>query len=140
MRMTDFDGAQGSAQTELLVCVKCCKGQSVSNENSRPGQQLFDALLQRSLPDGVHVRAVECLQNCNAGCTIALRGGNRWTYIYGGLDEVTDVDTLIDGAHCYHATSDGLIPWRDRPGHFKRHCVARIPPTDYFDQTRKANR
>lgn len=115
-------------RTEVLVCVKCRKGQAIPQDDRRPGQLLFDDLSQRDLPDGVQIHAVECLQNCEAGCTVALRGGNRWTYVYGGLDEVADIDTLVDGATRYHATADGLIPWRERPEHFKRNCVARIPP------------
>ena len=40
---------------------------------------------------------------------------------------------LIEGAALYHATADGLIPWRQRPEHFKRNCVARVPPLVFED-------
>ena len=71
---------------------------------------------------------VKCLQNCDRGCTVALRGGTRWTYVFGNLLDATQTDMLIDGVARYHAASDGLIPWRERPEHFKRNCIARIPP------------
>ena len=39
---------------------------------------------------------------------------------------VRSVADVIEGAALYHATKDGLIPWRERPEHFKRNCVARL--------------
>ncbi|MBP0484887.1 DUF1636 family protein [Sagittula salina] len=113
---------------ELLVCVKCRRGREIPEDDRRPGQALYDALAARVAPEGLRVTPVECLQNCEAGCTVALRGGDRWTYVFGNLDEVSHPDMVLDGAARYQATTDGLIPWRERPDHFKRNCVARIPP------------
>lgn len=118
-----------SAPVELLVCVKCLRGEEAPEDGIRPGQRLHDAIAARGLPEGVTLRAVECLQNCDQGCSVALRGGpQRWTYVYGNLHETSHPDLLAEGASLYHATSDGLIPWRARPEHFKRNCIARIPP------------
>lgn len=119
--------------TELLVCVKCRRGAEIPDDERRPGQRLYDSIVEKDLPDGVKVTAVECLQNCDHGCTVALRGGDRWTYIYGNIDEVSQPDLLVEGAALYNATADGLIPWRSRPEHFKRNCVARIPPLEVSD-------
>ncbi len=119
--------------TELLVCVKCRRGAEIPDDERRPGQRLYDSIAEKDLPEGVKVTAVECLQNCDHGCTVALRGDDRWTYIYGNIDEVSQPDLLIEGAALYNATADGLIPWRSRPEHFKRNCVARIPPLEVLD-------
>ena len=119
--------------TELLVCVKCRRGAEIPDDERRPGQRLYDSIVEKDLPEGVKVTAVECLQNCDHGCTVALRGGDRWTYIYGNIDEVSQPDLLVEGAALYNATEDGLIPWRSRPEHFKRNCVARIPPIEVSD-------
>lgn len=116
------------APTELLVCVKCRHGQDIPEDGERPGARLHAALSARGLPDGITLRAVDCLQNCDHGCSVALRGGNRWTYVFGNVDETSHSDMLAEGAALYHATADGLIPWRQRPEHFKRNCIARIPP------------
>ena len=114
---------------ELLVCIKCKRGTDVSEDGERPGTALFESLLSRNMPDGVTLTAVECLQNCESGCSVAMRGGaDRWTYVYGNLHEASDTDLLIDGVALYRDTNDGLIPWRQRPEHFKRNCIARIPP------------
>ncbi|MEI4263506.1 DUF1636 domain-containing protein [Roseovarius sp. D0-M9] len=116
--------------TELLVCVKCRRGHEISNEERRPGKVLFDTLGAMDLPGGLRVTAVECLSNCSQGCTVALRGAGRWTYIYGNLDEESQAETILEIAAQYNATADGLVPWRQRPEHIKRNCVARIPPLE----------
>lgn len=116
------------AMTELLVCVTCRRGREVPADDRRPGQCLYDRLQARDLPEGVRLVPVDCLQNCDHGCTVALRGGDRWTYVFGNVDEMSHPDVILDGAARYHATADGLIPWRERPEHFKRNCIARIPP------------
>jgi predicted metal-binding protein len=114
-----------------LICVKCKRGTDVTEDGERPGARLYDELQTRSLPEGVVLKAVECLQNCDHGCSVALRGGARkWTYVYGNLHEASHLDTLVEGAALYHETADGLIPWRSRPEHFKRNCIARIPPLE----------
>ncbi len=114
---------------ELLVCTTCRRGQPTDADAPRPGALLHDALAGGEIPPGVTLRAVECLSNCDHGCSIVLRGGDdRWTYVYGNFDETTDADMILDVAARYHATSDGLVPWRERPVHFRKNCIARIPP------------
>lgn len=115
--------------TELMVCVKCLRGLDKPEEGQRPGETLFDNLKTAEMPEGVKLTPVECLQNCDQGVSMVLRGGaKRWTYVYGNLHEVSHLDVILDGASRYHATTDGVIPWRERPEHFKRNCIARIPP------------
>ena len=68
------------------------------------------------------------LSNCDFGCSVVLRGGDqRWTYVYGNLDP-EKVAIVLDGVARYRATSNGLVPWRERPEHFRKNCIARIPP------------
>jgi predicted metal-binding protein len=118
-----------AAPVELLVCTTCRKGQPTDAEGPRPGAILHAALVDGGMPDGVTLRGVECLSNCDQGCSLVLRGGAaRWTYIYGNFDESTDAGMIMDVAAQYHAAPDGLIPWRERPVHFRKNCVARIPP------------
>lgn len=118
-------------ETELLVCTKCLRGQDAPENGQRPGEALFAAIRALEQPSGVRVTPVECLQNCDHGCTVALRGGDaRWTYVFANVDEVSHPAMILDGAAQYHDTEDGVIPWRARPEHFKRNCVARIPPQE----------
>ena len=116
---------------EVLVCSTCRAGMPTDIEGPRPGAQLADALLAKDWPAHVTVKTTECLYNCDSGCSVALRGGKRkWTYVYGNLHEASHLDTLVEGAALYHQTEDGLIPWRSRPEHFKRNCIARVPPLE----------
>ncbi|MGX9354514.1 DUF1636 family protein [Roseobacteraceae bacterium S113] len=117
------------APVELLVCIKCKRGENVSEGGDRPGAVLFEALQAGEMPEGVTLTPVECLQNCDYGCSVAMRGGaQRWSYVYGNFHEASDTDLILEGAALYRDTQDGLIPWRARPEHLKRNCIARLPP------------
>ena len=113
---------------ELLVCTTCRMGQPVEEGEDCLGTQLFQAIEAGDLPEGVSLRGVECFSNCDYGCSITLRGGGeRWSYVYGRLDP-EKVGIVLEGVARYRATSDGLVPWRERPEHFRKNCIARIPP------------
>jgi predicted metal-binding protein len=121
----------GTAEdVELLVCTRCRRGEEVPEDDTRPGAALFDLLVSSDLPKGLRVRPVECLSNCSQGCSIALRGAGRWTYVYGNLHEASHLDVILDGASRYQRASDGIVPWRERPEHFRKNCIARVPPIE----------
>ncbi len=118
-----------SLPVELLVCTRCRRDREIPEDVERPGASLYRRLSGMPM-DGVTVIPVECLSNCGQGCTIALRGPGRWTYVYGSLDAEAHVDTVREGAAKYAGTPDGLVPWRTRPEHFRKNCIARIPPME----------
>ncbi|MEP4198858.1 MAG: DUF1636 domain-containing protein [Aliishimia sp.] len=121
----------GLPPVELMVCVKCRREAEIPEGGTRPGDALHASLATQTMPDGVTLTAVECLSNCSSGCSIAIRGGaKRWTYVYGNLHEDTHVQTVLDGVTAYASTDDGLVPWRERPEHFRKNCIARIPPQE----------
>jgi predicted metal-binding protein len=130
------DAGPRPGPVELLVCTTCrsaLPGPSLIPEadgTARAGAQLLDGLRLADLPETVRLVPVECLSNCTRGCTVALRGPGRWTYIYGNLDPALHMDTLIDGIARFAAAPDGLVPWRERPDHFRKNCIARIPPLE----------
>jgi predicted metal-binding protein len=115
----------------LHVCVTCRQAADADDKALRPGAILHRALteaLEHLDAPRVRVEAVECLSVCKRPCTIAVSGPGRWTYIYGDLNAETSVETILDGLRRYAATSDGLVPWRERPEAFRKGVVARIPP------------
>ena len=123
--------AEAVKSTEVLICVKCRAGIEVPENGTRPGEALFAALAEQPAPEGVNYKAVECLSNCNQGCSVAVRGGSdRWTYVYGNLSAAEHVDVLREGITKYQASADGVVPWRERPEHFRKNCIARIPPLE----------
>ena len=120
---------------ELLVCTTCRSAPplpqaAAPDDTARAGARLLDLLRRAELPQTVRLVPVECLSNCTRGCTVALRGPGRWTYVYGNLDPALHMDTLIDGAARFAAAPDGLVPWRERPDHLRKNCIARIPPLE----------
>jgi len=119
---------------DLLVCTTCrCAGADLpaaAGETLRAGARLLELLGAADLPQTLRLVPVECLSNCTRGCTVALRGPGRWTYVYGNLDPALHLDMLIDGAARFAAAPDGLVPWRERPDHFRKNCIARIPPLE----------
>jgi predicted metal-binding protein len=130
-------------EAELLICVTCktylptdqTANPLAPEDETRPGARLYEALIAGALPKGLRVVAVECLSNCTRGCTVALRGGNRWSYVYGNLNPDCDAEILRDGAARYQAAADGLVPWRERSQHFRKNCIARIPPVTLTKDT-----
>ncbi|NSX56825.1 DUF1636 family protein [Parasulfitobacter algicola] len=118
---------------ELLVCVKCRRQEEVPEDEARPGEVLYNALNNTSMPPTIKVIPVECLSNCSQGCTIALRSAGRWSYVYGNLNAAEHLHVILEGASRYQATTDGLVPWRGRPEHFRKNCIARIPPLEVQD-------
>lgn len=118
----------GLDPVEILVCATCRLNDVPADKDDRPGKHLLQGLMAADVPDHITIRSVECLSNCKRGCTIVLRANGKWTYVYGHLDPETDVETVIEGAKKYSNAADGLVPWRERPEHFRKNCIARIPP------------
>ncbi len=116
----------------LYVCVKCLGGEESETE-PRAGARLHQALIEAHSrhdgPPGFRIAPAECLSNCNRGCSVALSGPGRWSYVYGDLSETCAAEILA-GAHLYAAATDGLVPWRDRPAIFRKGVIARIPPLE----------
>ncbi len=118
----------GQAMTVTLhVCVTCRAGEIVPEGEACPGKKLHAALQKAGAPEGVEIVPVECLSACTRGAAIALSSKGRWSYVYGQLSEADANDILI-GATDYAASSDGIVPWRERVEIFKRNSIARIPP------------
>lgn len=113
----------------ITVCTTCRRasaGEPV--DDPRPGAQLFDAL-RAAAPDSVTIRPVECLSACSQGSAITLSAPGKWTYVYGRLC-ADDAPAILDGAARFAASSDGIVPWRERPEIFRKQSIARIPPQE----------
>jgi predicted metal-binding protein len=111
----------------LYVCMTCKAGAPVPEGELPPGAQLHAALVARETPKDVQIVAVECLSACTQGCAVALQAPGKWAYVYGRLTGA-DADDVLVGAAAYAATTDGLVPWRERPVIFRKQSLARIPP------------
>lgn len=116
----------------LHVCMTCRAGQPVPEGEPCPGAQLHAALLSEGVPEGVTIRAVECLSACDHGCSIALSKPGAWSYVYGRMS-AADAPEILRGAALYAKTEDGIVPWRERPVIFRKQSLARIPSLETQD-------
>lgn len=113
----------------LHVCTTCRAGEAVPEGAPRPGELLHNALTETGAPEGVQIVPVACLSACSQGASVALSAPGKWTYVYGRLTSDDCVDILA-GAAAYAASTDGLVPWRERPVIFRKQSLARIPPME----------
>lgn len=121
---------EGAAMRAILHVCTTCKGLAPPNPDApRPGALLHDALAGTNLPEGVELRAVECLSACSQGCSVALTAPGKWSYVYGRLTP-EDVADILAGAGAYANAPDGVVPWRERPAIFRKQSLARIPPQE----------
>jgi predicted metal-binding protein len=118
--------------TTIHVCITC-RRPTDPESYPRPGALLARATAMAAIGANIAVRRVRCLANCSRGLSAAIACERRWTYVFGDLDPTHDAAALIEGARLLAAATDGLMPWRDRPGALKRGLIARIPPCDYED-------
>jgi predicted metal-binding protein len=111
----------------LHVCTTCRAGEPVPEGDIPPGARLQAALTATGAPEGVRIVGVECLSACNAGCAVALSAPGRWSYVYGRMT-AEDAPEILAGAAAYAQSTDGIVPWRERPVIFRKQSLARIPP------------
>jgi predicted metal-binding protein len=106
----------------LLVCVTC------KSEEGLLGAGLYEALEKRLADGDIGLRPVECLSVCKRPCTVALAAPGKWTYVVGDLSRDDHIEDIVTAARRYAASSDGLVPWRERPLPFRKGVISRTPP------------
>ena len=120
--------------TTIYVCITC-RRPADPEDAARPGASLAALTLHAASGSDVAVRRVRCLANCKRGCSAAVRRLGGWTYVFGDLDAANDGAALVEGARLFARATDGLMPWRGRPDCLKRGLIARIPPTDFVEES-----
>ena len=115
------DGGRSAAT--LLVCVTC------KSDEGPTGPAMFAALEARLAADpDIALRAVECLSVCKRPCTIALAAPGKWTYVVGDLKRESHLEEIVFAARRYATSTEGIVPWRERPLCFRKGVVSRTPP------------
>ena len=114
--------------TKVYVCITC----KVAGEDTeeRAGARLFRMLNDQNIlsDEPIELLPVECLSVCKRPCTVSFAAPGKWTYVYGDLPAETAAETILEGAALYSKTTDGLIPWKQRPDALKKGVVSRVPP------------
>ncbi|PQM59226.1 MAG: metal-binding protein [Rhodobacteraceae bacterium] len=119
------------AKTSVFVCISCRRKDHKPQPDISDGEHLYHQLKSQNASKVVDIVAVKCLASCSNGCSIALSAENKWSYIYGEMDPYTDVAEIIIGADAYSDSTDGIVPWRERPTIFRKRTRARIPPSAF---------
>ncbi|MGB7975491.1 MAG: DUF1636 domain-containing protein [Roseiarcus sp.] len=112
-----------SAAATLLVCITC------KSEAGLVGLGMFEALGERlGSEPSIALKAVECLSVCKRPCTVGLAAPGKWTYVIGDLTRESHLEDIVVAARRYAASSDGIVPWRERPVSVRKGVVSRTPP------------
>lgn len=112
----------------LHICVTCRRGEPPSDA-PRPGKLLFDAVAARA--PAVELRPVECLANCEHGCSAAISADRKWTYLLGRL--APDLaDDLLAYAEAYDRAGNGTVMPSRRPASLRDMIIGRVPPLAGF--------
>lgn len=113
-------------QVTIVVCSSCRYPDDPPETFPRPGGDLAAATRKAAAGSAVEVKQVACLGNCKRGLSAAVLRAGSWSYVFGGLDTQSAAD-LVAGAELFSRSTDGFMPFRDRPEALKRGLIARIP-------------
>ncbi|TRC90582.1 DUF1636 domain-containing protein [Mesorhizobium sp. WSM4310] len=126
----DNSSADGEALAGVTVIVcASCRDETGSDAHPRAGELLADDTRRAASDGNIRIHTVECLGNCKRRLSAAILRNGCWSYVFGDLTVTSGAD-LVAGAKLFATSTDGLIPWRDRPASLKCGLVARIPPLD----------
>ena len=126
---THDDENEALAATTIYVCITCRRASDPDGGNlPTEGKGAAEGT-------PITVQRVRCLANCSRALSAAMRRDGGWAYVFGGLDERSDAEALIQGAKLFAHAPDGLMPWRGRPEVLKRGLIARVPPIDFPEES-----
>jgi predicted metal-binding protein len=140
---SDGDASPRPCASKLFVCITCrLIGETAEDQQPRPGARLAKILsqlveaggqgiekgIEQDIEQDIEIVPIECLSNCTRGCTVAVSGPGKWTYVIGALDPEQHADDVIRFARLHHAHAEGLPVWRERPPHIRKNTIARVPP------------
>lgn len=119
---------EGAEPVTIIVCATCRLGDEPDAE-TRPGALLALATADAARSGGIAVKQVACLGNCQRSLSAALVRKGSWSYVFGGLG-VSVAPDLVAAAELFRNSTDGRLPYQDRPESLKGALVARVPPLE----------
>jgi predicted metal-binding protein len=121
------------AQDTLLVCILCRCSQTEEQQTSlSDGQSLFNRLQDglKTIDNShcIRLQSVRCMGACDRACLAAFVAANKLTFILSQLSPTDAVPDLLQFSHQYMDSSDGKVPYKDRPITIKQKIHAVLPP------------
>lgn len=116
----------------LHVCTTCRRGdEPLEPRENRSGAKMYAAveseISQHCDKHTIDLIPVECLSGCKRGCTIAVSGEGKWTFVIGDLSPELNAADVVTYALQHGAHDEGLPTWRDRPEAIRKGVLARVP-------------
>ena len=117
----------------IQVCESCKDPDPIKRQNAAGGgsRLLHDLKALASgggLPSNVLVRAYACLGNCERRCRLSVAGPGKWSWIFGDLDPVNDMEILLEFLRRWQRSPDGFLPKDARPERLRLKLLGRVPP------------
>jgi predicted metal-binding protein len=116
----------------LHICTTCQGDEQARPAECVSGQALHDAvcaLLSPSAEAALRVRGVACLANCTRGCSAAISGAGKWSYLLGYLSPQHAPD-LLAYASLYARSETGTVLPSRRAASLRDSVLGRIPSVD----------
>jgi predicted metal-binding protein len=120
-------------QTTLFVCSLCRFSAQERSRNGVSGgqyliQQLQAALAERALQDTVKIEPLRCMAGCHQPCNLSLAAPGKLTYILSHVAPDDAAAIVAEFCEQYTGTSDGRVPYRDRPTRIRETTAFVLPP------------
>jgi predicted metal-binding protein len=118
---------------ELIACVTCGSAERETHGSTR-GERFFAELSaareQLALP--IAVSSTRCLWACTRPCTVHARSPGRAGYVLCDFEPTPEAARgVLEWAVLYAATSDGAVPFKERPEAVRGHFLCRVPPVPW---------
>ncbi|MBN8952356.1 MULTISPECIES: DUF1636 domain-containing protein [unclassified Rhizobium] len=117
------------AMHRITVCTNCRH----VDRPCRPGLDLLKHLQAamseagEALSDDFSLSGSVCMAGCERPCTVAFQARAKATYLFGDIEDATDIGALVAFARLYQDRPDGLTRESERPSALGGKTLARIP-------------
>jgi len=115
----------GNTDLKLLLCATCSTA-----EYARDRDAAANALDSAGLGDQVMIESVACLGGCEEPASIGLQAPSRASYVFSGVDTVSDASDIAATCRTYLAADKGWIEDARACGRLRFCLRARIPAWD----------
>ena len=117
------------ATHRITVCTNCRH----VGKPCRPGLDLLTHLQAAisqagaALSDDFSLEGSVCMAGCERPCTVAFQATAKATYLFGDIEDASDIGALVSFAKLYRDRPDGLTREGERPTALGGKTLARIP-------------
>ena len=122
----------------IVVCTEC----RLPNRSETLGPYLIQQiqrtldLTDQSAANALQVQGESCLAGCKYPCTVAFLCNNKTNYLFGHVQNQSDIAAIVAFAGQYFRSESGWTRSQDRPAELRGKTLARLPPPMHIFETR----